>query len=279
MNFLRRTLGAGLPAAALAVILIAAAPAVAERTEPLPEALEGVGITERLEAPLPLDLVFTDENGEAVRLGDYFAADRPVILNLGYYACPMLCGLVLNGLVESLRPLEWTPGQEFAIVTVSIDPRESDRLARLKKQTYLEEYGRPSAASGWHFLTGDEAAIAALTEAVGFGFRWNEARQEWAHAAAIFVVTPEGLVSRYLYGIEYDTQTLRLSLSEASAGHIGSTVDRILLYCFHYDSSTGRYAPAAANLMRAGGLLTVIVLGGTLATWWRRDRRRRKEAT
>jgi len=249
----------------------------AARAEPLPPGLEGVGVTEKPESQVPLDAVFRDEDGREVRLGDFFRAGKPVILNLGYYGCPMLCGLVANGLVAGLKDLPWNAGQEFGVVTVSIDPNETPTLARLKKQSYLRELGRPVAAAGWHFLTGREADIRALTEAVGFGFRWNEERREFAHAAVLIVLTPQGTVSRYLYGIEFDARTLRLSLVEAAEGKVGSPLDRILLYCFHYDASERRYALAAVKLMRAGGLVTALAVTGALTLLWRREKRRRRE--
>lgn len=260
-------------AATIALLLLLAGGAAAERQEAAPAGLEAAGITEKLDARVPLDLEFVDEDSTVVRLGDYFPGDRPVILNLGYYACPMLCGLVLNGLVVGMEDLAWTPGQEFEIVTVSIDSREGPRLANLKKDSYLQEYGRPSARSGWHFLTGEEENLRALADAVGFGYVFNEQRQEWMHAAALFVLTPDGRVSRYLYGVEFDARTLRLSLVEASEGKIGSSVDRFLLFCFHYDSSVGRYGPAARRLMTLAGAVTVAALGLFLLRLWRRDRR------
>jgi len=247
------------------------------RAEPLPKDLENVGIMERPNEKLPLDLLFTDESGEAARLGDFFG-ERPVLLNLGYYTCPMLCGLVLNGILEALKSIDWTPGKEFEIVTVSIDPSETSTLARLKKENTIEEYGRAGAAKGWHFLVGEEEEIRALTDAAGFRYAYDEERGEYIHAAVIIVCTPDGRLSRYLYGVLFDPQTLRLSLLEASEGKIGSPLDRILLYCYHYDAARGRYAPAALNIMRAGGALAVVVLGITLAALWRRDAGRRPRA-
>jgi protein SCO1/2 len=244
------------------------------RAEPLPKDLENVGITERPNEQLPLDLLFTDESGEAARLGDFFG-ERPVLLNLGYYTCPMLCGLVLNGVIEALKTIDWTPGKEFAIVTVSIDPSETSTLARLKKENTIQEYGRAEAAKGWHFLVGEEEEIRALTDAAGFRYAYDDERGEYIHAAVIIVCTPDGRLSRYLYGVLFDSQTLRLSLLEASEGKIGSPLDRILLYCYHYDAARGRYAPAALNIMRAGGAIAVVILGITLAALWRRDAGRR----
>lgn len=262
-------------AVAAAMLFLAALPAAAQRTEPLPKDLEGVGITEHAGARLPLDLEFKDEDGKTVSLAQYFNRDRPVILTLGYYRCPMLCTLVLNSLVDGLKDLPWTPGQQFEIVTVSIDPTETPTLAKLKKQNYLEEYGRAGAAGGWHFLTGREENIRKLADAVGFGYRYVEERGQYAHAAAIFVVTPDGRMAKYLYGVLYQPKTLRLALAEAGQGKIGTTADQLLLYCFHYDAQEGRYVLAATNIMRFGGATTAVVVGLWLAVSWRRGARRK----
>ncbi|MEW6741669.1 MAG: SCO family protein [Planctomycetota bacterium] len=211
-----------------------------------------------------------------VHLRQYFDGSRPVLLNLGYYRCPMLCGLVLNALLDRLRELSWTPGQEFEIITVSIDPRESPSLAQLKKQSYLQAYGRPAAATGWHFLTGAEESIRILAETVGFGYHYIAERNEYAHPAVLMMLTPRGRVSRYLDGLDYSTQTLRLSLAEASEGKLGSPLDRLFLQCFYYDHEAGQYAPAARKIMTAGGLVTVVVLGLALTMFWRRESRRRR---
>ena len=273
-----------IPTIILGLVLVAALPVAAQeppgegRSEPLPDELEGVGIEERPDAALPLDAVLVDEQGREVRLGQYFDGERPVVLNLGYYSCPMLCGLVMNGLLDALKELSWTPGDEFRVVTLSIDPGETATLARLKKISALQELARPDAAPGWHFLTGRQTQIQAVTDAAGFQFRWNEQRQEYAHAAALIVCTPDGRVSRYLYGIQFDPQTVRLSLVEAADGRVGSSLDRLLLYCFHYDAEAGRYGPEARNLMKAGGLVTVLLLGGVLTRFWRRERRRGRGA-
>lgn len=248
------------------------------RAEPLPSDLEGIDIVEHLDAQLPLDLELRDEDGRAVRLAELLDGDRPAILTLGYYRCPMLCSLVLNGLVESLREVSWSAGREFQLLTLSIDPLESPALARLKKQSYLREYGRPGAEEGWRFLTGTEAAVRRVAETVGFGYRWDEDTQQYVHAAAVFVLTPDGRVSRYLYGVQYDPRTVRLSLAEASAGRYASTLDKIILFCFHYDAGEGRYAPAAVKVMRAGGLVTALALGTVVAAGLRRGRRRPEAA-
>jgi protein SCO1/2 len=257
-------------AAALVLIFFVAPPASAQRKEPLPKDLEGVGITQHLGAKLPLDLEFTAEDGKPVQLARYFTGDRPVVLTLGYYRCPMLCTLVLNSLVDGLKDLPWTPGREFEIVTVSIDPLETPTLARLKKQNYLEEYARPGAAAGWHFLTGREENIRKLADTVGFGYRYVKERGQYAHSAAIFVVTPDGRMAKYLYGVVYQPKTVRLALTEAGQGKVGTTTDQLLLYCFHYDAQEGRYVLAASNIMRFGGATTALVVGLWLAVSWRR---------
>ena len=259
----------------LVVATAGPSPALGQRREPLPKDLEGVGITEHPGGRIPLDLEFTDEDSRPVRLAQFFPGDRPVILTLGYYSCPMLCTLVLNGLVDGLRSVAWTPGRQFEIVTVSIDPRETPTLARLKKQNYLAEYGRAGAAAGWHFLTGREENIKRLADAVGFGYRYVQERGQYAHAAAIFVATPDGRLARYLYGVLYQPKTVHLALVEAGEGKVGTTVDQVLLYCFHYDAEEGRYVFAATNLMRFGGAVTALVVGVWLLTSWRRGARKK----
>ncbi len=258
----------------LAVVLAAVAAGVASpaaaRTEPLPKELEGVGITEHPGAQVPLDLEFTAEDGTPVRLSQYITGKRPVILTLNYYRCPMLCTLLLNGLSDGLKELAWTPGKEFEVVTVSIDPTETSKLAMLKKESYITELGRPGAAAGWHFLTGKEPNIKALASSVGFGYRYDEERQQYAHAAGIFLLTPGGRVARVLYGVAFDPATLKLGLTEAGRGKVGSATDQFLLYCYHYDSNAGRYVVAASNIMRLGGLATAVVVGVWLFAAWRR---------
>ncbi|MFZ5788360.1 MAG: SCO family protein [Acidobacteriota bacterium] len=256
-------------AVAAALALAGVTPVFAQRQEPLPRDLEGVGIEERLGVAIPLDLEFTDESGGRVRLGDFFGR-RPVVLTLNYYECPMLCTLQLNGLIEGIGQLPWTPGDEFEIVTVSINPLETPTLARLKKQAYLSELAKPGAASGWHFLVGSEANIRALADTVGFRYRYNEERREYVHAAGIMVATPSGILARYLYGVVYEPKSLRLAVLEAGEGKVGSAAEQFLLYCFHYDAEAGRYVVAASNVMRAAGGLTALVLGIWLATAWLR---------
>lgn len=261
----------------LAVLCLGPGGARAQLAEQVPQALEEVGVTEHLDAKLPMDLEFRDENGNTIKLGDFFDGERPVILTLNYYRCPMLCGLMLNGMVDGLEEMQWTPGQEFEIVTVSINPLETPALAREKKQNYLRRYGRPSAATGWHFLTGRELEINRLAETVGFSFTYDPVQQEYAHAAVIFVCTPDGRVARYLYGIEYPAKRLKLALLEASEGKIGSTLDQIILYCYHYDPSNRRYSPVAMNIMRVGGGLTASILAVALGLFWFAEWRKRKK--
>ena len=240
----------------------------------LPKALNDVGIDQKLNAQLPLDLVFRNEEGQSVRLGDYFGK-KPVLLSLVYYQCPMLCNQVLNGMVTSFRVMAFQPGQEFEVVTVSFDPRETAALATAKKNTYvnyLPEARRSNAINGWHFLTGDEANIKRLTDAVGFRYHFDEATNQFVHASAIYLTTPQGKLARYFYGIEYAPRDLRLGLIEASENKIGSPVDQLLLYCYHYDPATGKYGAAVMNLMRLGGIVTLIGLLALLFSLRRRGR-------
>lgn len=246
-----------------------AAGAMAE--QPLPPELQGVGVEEHLNRPIDLGLTFTGENGYPVPLKNFFQQGKPVILNLVYYSCPMLCTMILNGQTEALRGLSWTPGKEFEVVTISIDPKDTFDLAQKKRAAYLESYGRP--APGWHFLTDDRGHVQKLADQLGFHYRYVAAQGQYAHPAVILVLTPEGKVSRYLYGIKFNPRDLRLALTEAAAGRFGIS-DRILLYCFHYDPRARGYVLFAANLMRAGGALTVVLLG--LALW--RLHRREQEA-
>lgn len=272
---------AALMLAALATSAVAqesAAPhPTTDRIEPLPQELEGVGIDEHLNAQLPLDAEFVAEDGKTVRLRDYFDGKRPVILTLNYYRCPMLCTLMLNSMLDTLKQLEWTAGEQFQVVTVSFDPAETHQLATVKRQNYLKQYERPAAAYGWHFLTGRKPSIDALLDTTGFRIRWNEDRKEWMHVAALIICTPDGRISRYLINIVYDPKTVRLSLVEASEGKIGTTLDRILLYCYHYEG--GEYTLAAMNIVRAAGAFTLVVVGLILAILWRRERLRGKAVT
>ncbi|MDQ7007870.1 MAG: SCO family protein [Acidobacteriota bacterium] len=264
-----------LPIALLA--LLVAGPAAAQTVKAVPDELQGVGVTEHLGRRLPADLELVDENGRRVVLGDYFDGRRPVILSLGYFRCPMLCNLIWNSLVDTLRELEWTAGQEFTILTVSIDPDETAALAAAKKENYIRSYQRPSAAAGWHFLTAEQPVITELATQVGFDYRYLREQDEFAHTAVLFMLSPEGKIVRYLYGVSQEPKTLRLALVEASEGTIGTTLDRVILYCFHYDAKERRYTPAAMALMRVMGAITIAALGSVLLVLWRVDRRRKKK--
>lgn len=266
----QRWCATGVALTAIFAGLTTATPALGQRMEPLPAALEGVGIEDRPGAQVPLELEFSGEDGRPVRLGEIVRGQRPVILTLVYYRCPMLCGVLLNGLLDGLKELPWTAGREFDIVTVSIDPLETPTLARFKKQNTMAEYGRPEAATGWRFLTGRPEAIARLAAAVGFSYRWDEETKQYVHAAGIFVLTPRGRVARTLYGVMFEPRTLRLALAEAGEGKVGGASERLFLACFHYDADAGRYVVAAANVMRLGGFATVVVVGTWLGSLWLR---------
>ncbi len=251
--------------------------ALARAADSRPSMLREVGIDQRLGQQLPLDALFADELGRPVRLGQYFG-QRPVILVLAYYNCPMLCTQVFNGLVSSLRVVNFDAGKEFEVVAVSFDPRDRPRDAAAKKKAYVDEYNRPGAAAGWHFLTGGSGSIERVTKAAGFRYRFDEATGQFAHSTAIYVATPEGKLSRYFYGIEYGPRDLRLALVEASSGGIGSPVDQILLFCYHYDPKLARYTAAIMGMVRFGGVAAVLVLSTFLTVMWRRDRRRQSSA-
>jgi protein SCO1/2 len=236
----------------------------------LPTALREVKIEQRLNEQLPLDLQFKDETGRTVALSEYFNKSRPVILSLVFYKCPMLCNQILSGLLAGLRAQSFSAGREFDVLTVSFDPRETPEIAAEKKQSYIERYNRPGAEKGWHFLTGDAENIRRLTDAVGFHYNYDEKTNQFAHASGIMLLTPEGKLSRYFYGIEYDARDLRLGLVEASDNKIGSMVDQLLLYCYHYDPETGRYGPIVMNIMRLGGVVTVLGIGALILILKRR---------
>ncbi|MCL4850844.1 MAG: SCO family protein [Bryobacteraceae bacterium] len=255
----------------ISLLLIAAALLPAADPQ-LPAELEGVGVVERIGDSIDLGLAFTDETDRSVALREYFSSDRPVVLNLVYYNCPMLCNLVLNGQTSTLRQIPWTPGNEFEIVTISIDPSETHELARSKKQAYLDLYKRP--APGWHFLADRDGNVKKLAEQVGFRYRYDDTQKQYAHAAALMVLTPEGKISRYLYGIQYKARDLRLALTEAAESKFGFSIDRILLYCFHYDPNLRSYVLFATNIMRAGGVLVMLVLGFFLWRLFRAERYR-----
>jgi len=244
----------------------------------VPDLLAKVGIDQKLDAQVPLDLVFRDENGRAVPLGTYFS-HRPVVLTLVYYECPMLCTQVLNGAVAAFKTMNFTAGREFDVVTISFDPNETPAMAAQKKITYINKYGRPDAASGWHFLTGNQAEIDALARSVGFRYVYDEATRQYVHASAIMVMTPQGHVSKYFYGIEYAPRDLRLGLIEASNGRIGNPVDQVLLYCYHYDPNAGKYSMAVMNVLRLAGLVTIAAIGTFIVVMAGRERRKPRNAT
>ena len=232
---------------------------------------DDAGLDQKLGDPVPQDLVFFDEAGNEVKLGDYFQTDKPVILTMVYHSCPMLCNLLLDGFTETLSELEWTAGQEFEMLSVSIAPEDTPELASEKKGFYLQKLSKPEAAEGWHFLTGSAASIAQLTDAIGFRYSWVEEIEQYVHPPIVTILTPDGKVSRYLQGITFNTTEIRLALVEASDGVIGSPIDFITLFCLQYDPETNEYVAHAANLMRLGGALTVVVLGIALYALWRRE--------
>ena len=225
-----------------------------------PPGLKDVGIEQHLDEQIPPDLVFRDETGKSVRLGDYFGK-KPAILNLVYYQCPMLCGEVLSGLESALRVLKFDIGKEFNVVTVSFDPRETPDMATKKKAEFLKRYGRPGAADGWHFLTGPQPSIDALTKAAGFQYQYDPKTGQFAHSTAIIVLTPEGKIAQYYFGVEYAPKDLRLGLIQASDNKIGTLADQVLLYCYHYDPTTGKYGAIIARVLQLSGVATVLLLG------------------
>ncbi len=244
-------------------------PAGSAPSSQMPAALQKVAFEQRLNERLPLDLPFKDENGTAVKLGDYFGR-KPVVLAFVYYECPMLCTQVLNGLESALRVLNESVGKEFDVVAVSFDPRETPVLAAGKKKAYLERYKRPGSEHGWHFLTGEQSSIDALTRAAGFSFYWDEASQQFAHASGIVVATPAGTLSRYFLGIDYSARDVKFALMESASERIGSLADQLLLYCYHYDPATGNYGFMAMRAVRIGGAVTLMALVGfVFMSLWR----------
>ena len=270
-------------AAAVVLCLCLAAPGVSAQRPPpdarldpgLPDDLQGVGIEQHLDAPVPLELVFRDEHGRSVRFGDYLG-DRPVVLAPAYYTCPMLCSVVLNGLASSLDVLAFDAGSEFDVVVVSFDPRDTSDEAMARKKSHLARYNREGAEDGWHFLTGEQDSIDALTEAIGFRYRWDPERQEFAHASGIMVLTPDGRLARYFFGVEYPPRDVRLALVEASENRIGTPVDRLLLYCYRYDPATGKYGAVVMNILRLCGVATLLGLGALILFLRPRHGRRKR---
>jgi protein SCO1/2 len=255
----------------LGALLIATA-ALADNSATPPRLPGEVSIQQNLNAQLPLDLMFRDESGRVVRLREYFHG-RPVLLNFMYYRCPMLCSMVMEGVSSALTELKFDVGKEFDVITVSIDPRDTPQQAALKKEKYIKRYGRFGAAAGWHFLTGSESSIHALTRAAGFHYAYDPQHDQFAHGTVLLVTTAQGRLSRYLYGFEYKARDLRLALVEASANKIGTATDQLLLLCYHYDPATGKYSRSAMNVMRAGGIATIFGLAGFIFVMLRRERR------
>jgi protein SCO1/2 len=240
-----------------------------------PPDLSNVGIEQRLDQQVPLDLQFKDETGKTVKLGDYFQTGRPVLLNLVYYTCPMLCGEELAGEASALGVLRFTPGNEYEVVSVSFKPDETPKDAAEKKQVYIarmnEHLEHKSNGDGWHFLTGQPAEIKHLADAVGFHYRRDPRTGQFIHAAAVIIVTPSGRIAQYYYGVEFSPKDIRLGLIEASQDKIGTLVDQVLLYCYHYDPKTGRYGAMVTNIMRVAGAATMLILGGFLIAMYRRE--------
>jgi protein SCO1 len=259
-------------------LLLAATLAHAEAPDAqLAGVLREVRIDQKLDEQVPAGLVFTDETGKQVKLGDYFGKN-PVILNLVYFECPMLCSQVTNGLVQSMRLLSLSAGQDFTVLTVSFDPRETAGLSMAKRAGYLKAYGREGGGDGWHFLTGDEDNIRKLTDAVGFRYVWDEKLKQFAHAAAIMLLTPQGKVSKYFYGIEFQARDLRLGIVEATDGKIGTLSDSVLLLCYHYDPQQGRYSMTVLGILRLAGIVTVLAVVTFMTVMLGREWRSRRLA-
>ena len=244
----------------------------------LPPGLSKVGIDQRLNEQVPLDLQFKDEQGNTVKLGDYFHPGHPVIVSLVYFNCTMLCNEVLNGMSAAFKVLKFTPGKEFEVVTLSIDPREKPPLAAAKKHTYIEHLDRPGAEAGWHFLTGEQPQIDALANAIGWHYQYDAKLDQFAHAAGIVLVTPQGRISQYYYGVEFSARDMQLGIIQASGNRIGSVVDQVLLYCYHYDPRTGKYGAVITNIVRLAGAATMLILGSFLFTMFRLDKKRGKKS-
>ena len=258
---------AALCAATIALLVF---PARAQQVGP-PPILREVSIAQRLNEPIPPEIILRDENGKAVHLGDYFGK-KPIVLSLVYFDCPALCTEVLNGELRTMKAISLDLGKDFDAVTVSFEPKDTPALAKAKRDVYAGQYGRPGARENWHFLTGDQSSIDALTQAAGFRYAYDAASRQYAHAAAILVLTPHGRIARYFYGVQYPARDFRLGLVEASEGKIGTPTDHALLYCYQYDPMTGKYGLIVMNVVRAAGLFTVLVLGIFMFVMFRRER-------
>lgn len=238
--------------------------------------LEGIDVVEKLGETIPLDMTFVDDKGDSVAISKYFNQGKPVLLMLGYFECPMLCNLVFNGMVSAGHDLEFSPGVEYNIISVSINPNEGFELAAAKKQNYLVALEKPTALEGWSFLTGDSTQSRKLADAVGFKYYYDAEQAQYAHPAVLFLLTEKGKISRYLYGIDYKVQDLKLGIMEASEGKVGNSLDRLILYCFHYDPNAGGYVVFAGNVMRLGGVVTVILLTLLVVVLFIKERRKNK---
>ena len=245
-------------------------------TNGLPDALQKIGIEQKLGAQMPLDTELKDEDGRTVKLGSYFNNGRPVILAFVYYECPMLCNQVLNGLTGSLKGIAFNAGKDFDVVAISFDARENDKpdLAKNKKASYIERYGRAGSENGWHFLTGTQGSIDKVTSAAGFSYKWDEKSEQFAHAAGIMIATPDGRLSRYFYGIDYSPKDVKFGLMESNENKVGNPAERLLLYCYHYDPATGKYGLAILRVMRLGGVLTLVGMAVMGFVFWRRNKRK-----
>ena len=257
-------------ALSIAALTLLASPIFAQQPGP-PPILREVSIAQRLNEPIPPEIIFRDENGKAVRLGDYFGT-KPIVLSLVYFDCPALCTEVLNGELRTMKAITLDLGKDFDAITVSFEPKDTPELAKAKRDVYAGQYGRPGARENWHFLTGDQPSIDALTQAAGFHYAYDSASRQYAHAAAILVLTPHGRIARYFYGVQYSGRDVRLGLVEASEGKIGTPTDHALLYCYQYDPATGKYGLIVMKVVRAAGVVTVLVLGIFMFVMFRRER-------
>ncbi len=246
--------------------------AIAQLNQGSPADVEGVGVDEKLGEQIPFDLKFANSEGDSVSIGELIESGKPVLLNPLYYECPVLCGLVLDAVFKVVNELVWSPGEDYTIISFSIDPEETPEQAASSKEKYLRDLNRPGAEDGWHFLTGNEESIKALTDAVGFNYKYNERTGEYVHLASIMMISPSGIITRYLYGASFREFDLRNALNEAAEGTIGSTMDQILFYCFTYDPASQSYVPVAMNIMKLGGLATVVILGIFLGVYWKREK-------
>ncbi|WP_394822696.1 SCO family protein [Pendulispora albinea] len=241
-----------------------------------PKELKHVGVDEHLDGQLPLDATFRNENGAMVRLGDYFKGERPALFILAYHSCPVICGMIQHAAATAMKEVPWSVGKEYDLVVVSIDPRDTPETATKKKASIAGAYGRQGAEAGMHYLVGDKQQIDRVTTAVGFQYEYDERQQQYAHPAVVMLVKPNGQMARYLYGLEYDPKDVRLGLLEASNGRSISTIEKVILYCYHYDPQDGKYSLMATRVMQLSGFVTVLVLGSFLGVMWTRERRRKK---